>query len=185
VRYGHALRASVAIAALAACREGDNSFRGHGLKPAALTAESQARVYEAAARGAFEVDDPALSLLLDPRVLPRAAGYGPGPALPDAVRGELRSRGVIKGACPAPDEGTKKTLLCRAPRPGYVVRFSDVLQLGAGSDSVQVYMYVQKYDTPESGATEAMRFERAYQVVKRSDEWTAVREGRVPRPSGR
>ena len=85
----------------------------------------------------------------------------------------LRARGVIKGTCPAPSEGTKKTLLCRAARPGYVVRFSDVLQLGR--DSAQVYMYVQKYDTPESGATEAMRFERAYQVVKRGDDWTAVR----------
>jgi hypothetical protein len=42
-------------------------------------------------------------------------------------------------------------------------------------------MYAQKYDTPTSGISERLRFERAYQVVRRGEDWRAVREGRVPK----
>ena len=90
----------------------------------------------------------------------------------------MRERGTVKGTCQAPHEATRKTLLCQAPLPGYVVRFSDVLQLAP--DSVQVYVLIQKYDTPTSGASESLRFERVYQVVRHDGAWRAVREGRMP-----
>ena len=103
--------------------------------------------------------------------------------MPGGLSSTLRGQGIVKGTCVAPVGGTKKTLLCRAERPGYVVRFSDVFALGGGRDSVEVYVLVQKYDTPESGATEALRFEKAYQVVRRDGVWRAAKEGRMPRPS--
>jgi hypothetical protein len=68
---------------------------------------------------------------------------------------------------------------CTAALPGYVVRFSPVFKLGG--DSTQVYVYVQKYDTPNSDPSQTMNFENAYQIVHRGDEWGAAREGRVPR----
>jgi hypothetical protein len=57
------------------------------------------------------------------------------------------------------------------------VRFSEVLK--RGGDSVEVYVAVQKFDTPSSGASEALRFERAYQIVGRGEHWQATREARV------
>jgi hypothetical protein len=50
-----------------------------------------------------------------------------------------------------------------------------------GNDSTQVYVYVQKYDTPNSEPSQTMRFERAYQIARTGDEWRAAREGRVPK----
>jgi hypothetical protein len=44
---------------------------------------------------------------------------------------------------------------------------------------VEVYLAVQKFDTPTSGASESLRFEKAYQVVKQGDSWRAAREARV------
>src|SRR5690348_12085043 len=173
--------ALVAIAVLSstACTKEDSSVRGRGLAVATLPAVSQARVYEAALRASFEVDDQALSLLLDPRELPRGVGLADSTRLPDAVVAELRQRGITKGVCEpsiAPKPGVP---ICKATLPGYVVRFSPVFTLKG--DSVQVYVYVQKYDTPTSGRSDRLRFERAYQVVKRGDTWKAVREGRVPK----
>lgn len=158
--------------------EEPTEFRGRGLKSATLAPETQALVYEVAARAAFTVDDPALSLLLDPRVLPRASGYGPGPAMSDSVRRALRARHVTKGLCEGLPEGARKTLRCSAPVPGYVVRLSEVLSLGP--DSVEVYLYAQTYDPLHSGATQALRFERVYQIARRGRRWVAVREGRMP-----
>jgi hypothetical protein len=136
-------------------------------------------VYEAAARAAFDVDDPALSLLLDRRLLPRTVGLAPAGVIANDVVGELRRRGAIKGMCePALDSG-RGTARCTAALPGYVIRFTPVLTLRG--DSTQVYVYAQKYDTPSSGISQALRFERAYQVVRRGDDWHAVREGRIPK----
>ena len=166
-----------------ACRRDDdsNTLRGRGLKPASLSNVDQAGVYNAALRAMFDMDDPALWLLLDARFLPRTSGVGPGSPMPGGLSSTLRGQGIVKGSCTAPAGGTRKTLLCRAERPGYVVRFSDVFAVGR--DSVEVYVLVQKYDTPESGATEALRFEKAYQVVRRDGVWRAAKEGRMPRPS--
>lgn len=173
----------IAVGALglfvASCTADDSSVRGRGLNLAPLSASARAHVYEAAARAAFGVDDPALSLLLDARELPRDVGLTAGGTIPDSVASELKRRGVTKGACQPPLAGTRGSPRCSAGLPGYILRFSPVFTLRG--DSVQVYMYAQKYDTPTSGISERLRFERAYQVVRRGDDWSAVREGRVPK----
>src|SRR5205814_1233235 len=45
--------------------------------------------------------------------------------------------------------------------------------------SVEVYLAVQKFDTPTSGSSESLRFEKAYQLVHRGNVWEAAREARV------
>jgi hypothetical protein len=162
-----------------ACRgaEESNDFRGRGLSVLTLPPSDQASVYRAGVAAAFHLDDPGLSLLLDPRYLPRESGLGPGPRMPDEVSRAVRAQGTVRGTCQAPPQGTKKTLSCQAEFPGYVVRFSEVF--GLGPDSVQVYVNVQKYDTPQSGATEAMRFENVYQIARHAGVWSAEREGRI------
>jgi len=102
---------------------------------------------------------------------------GDGPPMTGDVVRALHDQGTVRGTCQAPPEGTRKTINCGAPRPGYVVRFSEVFRLAA--DSVQVYVGVQKYDTPESGATEALQFENVYQVVRHDGDWSAAREARI------
>ena len=169
---------AIAILSSTACTKDDSSVRGRGLSVASLSAAAQAHVYEAAVRAGFEVDDQALSLLLDPRELPRDVGLEASTRLPDAVASELRQRGVTKGSCEPPTV-PKGVPVCKAALPGYVVRFSPVFAIKG--DSVQVYVYVQKYDTPGGERSDRLRFERAYQVVKRGDNWKAVREGRVPK----
>ncbi|MGH7620418.1 MAG: hypothetical protein ACREPM_24640 [Gemmatimonadaceae bacterium] len=173
--------ASVVISAvmLASCTTDDsNVVRGKGLTVAQLSPADQAHVYEAAVRGAFDLD-PSLSLLLDSRELPRGLGLSPEGAVPSAVGTELRQRGITRGSC-EPSLATKGAPKCKAELPGYVLRFSPVFTL-RGADSVQVYVYVQKYDVPGGEVSQTLRFERAYQVVRRGDEWRAVREGRVPK----
>ncbi len=168
----------VIVGGTVACSQDDSEvYRGRRLKTAALASNDQASVYHAALSAVFDVNDPALSLLLDPRLLPRTAGVGNGPRMSSAVASALAERGTVKGTCQAPAEGTRKTLLCQAPVPGYVVRFSEIF--GLTPDSVQVYVLVQKYDTPASGATQALRFERVYQVVRHDGTWSATREGRL------
>ncbi|MGH9886473.1 MAG: hypothetical protein ACREBE_13145, partial [bacterium] len=135
-------------------------------------------VYEAAARGAFELDE-SLSLLLDARLLPRTVGLAANGRVPVSVADEMKRRGVIRGTCEPQIQGLKGVPHCTAALPGYVVRYSPVFTLGP--DSVQVYIYVQKYDTPNSEPSQALRFERAYQVVRAGDDWHAVREGRIPK----
>lgn len=171
--------AALAAGALSACSGGDDSgfVRGKRLTVATLPAAAQARIYEAAARGSFDVDN--TSLLLDRRLLPRTVGLDDGGRLPDDVVAEMKNRGTVKGECEPPLTGTRGTAKCSAGYPGYVVRYSPIFAIKP--DSVQVYVYAQKYDTPASGISETLRFERAYQVVNRGDTWTAVREGHVPK----
>jgi hypothetical protein len=173
-------RAAFGVLCATACKTDEPSgVRGRGLVESTLPAADQARVYEAAARTAWEVDDPNLSLLLDARQLPRDVGLAVSGRVTDAVAAAMRQRGVIRGVCEPSLAGTRGAPLCTAARPGYVVRFSPVFAMRG--DSVQVYMYAQKYDTPGSERSQALRFERAYQVVRRGDEWRAAREGRVPK----
>jgi hypothetical protein len=94
------------------------------------------------------------------------------------VLDQLTTARVIRGTC-EPALGVPGVPTCAAERPGYVVRYSPVFTLGP--DSVQVYIYVQKYDVAGAEPSEILRFERAYQVVKQGDDWRAVREGRVPK----
>src|SRR5689334_11975833 len=172
------LASSVSI--IAGC-SGDVSHdvRGRGLSLAPLSATDQAHVYAAAARGSFDVDDPGLSLLLDRRLLPRTTGLAAAGTISPDVVAEMRRRGAIKGTCEPKLDSGRGTARCSAALPGYVVRFSPVFALHG--DSTQVYVYAQKYDTPSSGISQALRFERAYQVVRRGDDWSAVREGRIPK----
>ena len=167
------------VTILAACASGDEDHyvRGHGLKVASLRPNMRVAVYQAALGAAFELNDPALTLLLDRRVLSRAGGMGEDGRLPGTVESELRNRGVIHGTCEPPITSSRKTPQCIARGPGYVVRFSDVL--ARGGDSVEVYVAAQKYDTPNNGGTESLRFERAYQLVRKNDSWEPTREARV------
>jgi len=169
---------SVVFGSMCACRSEDsNIVRGKRLALATLTADAQARIYTAAARGSFDVDG--TSLLIDRRLLPRTIGLGDGGTLPDSVVEALRRRGTVKGICQPPLDGPPGTAKCDADLPGYVLRYSPVFAIA--NDSVQVYLYAQKYDTRASGESETLRFERAYQVVRHGDEWNAVREGHVPK----
>ncbi len=176
-------RLTIAIAAivtLAACGrdESANYARGRGLEPASLSPSAQAAAYEAALRGAFELNDPMLSLLLDSRELPRTIGLGGTAKLPEAVVRELRGRGTVRGTC-VPPTATRSTPSCSAERPGYVVRFSPIF--GMRGDSVAVYMFAQQYDTPTSGHSAPLRFERLYHLVRSGAGWRAALEGTVPK----
>jgi len=144
-----------------------------------LSAAGQAEIYEAAAGAAFNVGDPALSLLLDRRELPRTTGLESAGQIPEGVVAEARTRGVFKGTCEPSLTGTKGTARCKAELPGYVLRFSPIF--AEHGDTAEVYMYAQRYDTPASGISETLRFERAYQVVRTANGWQAAREGRVPK----
>ena len=168
--------ASILVVAACSANRDDNFVRGHRLTVATLGADARARVYEAALGESFNLRDPALTLLLDRRVLPREGGFGGTQRLNGAVEKAMRDRGIVHGVC-EPDVSARRTPQCAARGPGYVVRFSDVLRRGA--DSVEVYLAVQKYDTPSSGASEALRFERAYQIAKRGDRWLPTAEARV------
>jgi hypothetical protein len=160
------------------CASGDaNVARGKGLAVATLPPVAQERIYEAAVHGAFE-PDPSLSLLLDARQLPRKSGLLPDGSIPDAVAAELQQRGITRGTC-SPPLGVIGVPRCTAARPGYVVRFSPVFSIRP--DSVQVYIYVQKYDTPGGEPSQTLRFERAYQVIGHDDQWRAVLEARIPK----
>ncbi len=156
-----------------------NVVRGHGLSVAALSPQGQGGVYDAAARAAFDVDDPTLSLLFDRRGLPRSVGLAAADTWPDQVAAELRRRGSIKGVCEPPITGSRKTVKCSAALPGNVVRFSPVFAMPG--DTVEVYLFAQNYDNASSGYTAPLRFERAYQVVRSGDGWRAAREGRIPK----
>src|ERR1041384_5742588 len=89
------------------CRpaEESNDFRGRGLRVEMLPPADQASAYRAGLAAAFHLDDPALSLLVDPRYLPRERGLGPGPPMPDSVVSALRAQGTVRGVCQAPAEG--------------------------------------------------------------------------------
>ena len=170
----------IALAAnLASACGGDDSsiLRGHGLSVAALSPKAQGGVYDAAARAAFDLNDPAQSLLLDRRGLPRTGGLAAADTWPDAIEAEMRKRGSIKGVCQPPITTSRKTVKCAAVLPGYVVRFSPVFAMIG--DTVEVYLFAQNYDNATSGYTAPLRFERAYQVVPDGDSWRAAREGRV------
>ena len=168
-----------ALVCNACTRENDNTVRGRGMTVAAIPAAATARIYEAAASAAFDVTDPSLSLLIDPRELPRAAGLTASGRVADDVIAALRRAAMFKGVCEPPVAGGRGNPRCSAQSPGYLLRFSQVFAIR--SDSVQVYVYARAYDTAASGASPTLRFERVYQVAGHGDSWRAVREGRVPK----
>jgi hypothetical protein len=164
------------------CAPEAETYRGAGLQVETLPPTDVVQVYRAALAGAFNLGDPALSLLVDPTLLPRSEGLAGGDTMPAAVRSVLQHHRVVKGTCQVPVERTRTPLVCRADRPGYVVRFSAPFALGAGDDSVQVHLVVQQYAIPRGPAAERLRFERAYHVVRRGATWRAASEARLPQP---
>lgn len=164
---------------LAACgdEEGPQAARGRGLEPAALDAREQAQIYRAAVRAAFDVG-PGLVLLLHPRLLPREAGLAGGDSVPADVARALRQAGTVAGSCEPGLTERGSLPQCDASAAGYIVRFSEVLQLSA--DSVQVYFDAEQYTVPNAPPQQVLRFEKAYQLVRESGRWRVAREGRVP-----
>ena len=173
----HSVLATLVLLAACTANEDDHFVRGHNLRVASMTADARIAVYRAAVGGAFDLRDPALTLLLDRRKLPRVGGMAEEGRLSGPVANGLQERGVVQGVCEPPITTSHKTPVCTARGPGYIVRFSDVL--ARGGDSVEVYLAVQKFDTPNSGASESLRFERAYQLVRHGDSFQPTQEARV------
>lgn len=170
---------SLVVVLLAACmaNEDDHFVRGHKLRVASMTADARVAVYRAALGAAFDLRDPALTLLLDRRKLPRVGGMAEEGRLSGPVANGLSERAIVQGVCEPPITTSRKTPVCTARGPGYIVRFSDVL--ARGGDSVEVYLAVQKFDTPTTGGSESLRFERAYQMARHGDSFEPTQEARV------
>jgi hypothetical protein len=163
-----------------ACGRGSVAYRGAGLQVDTLPLSDMVAVYRAALAGSFRLDDPALSILVDLKFLPRQAGLAGGDTMPSSLLAGLRDGGLVKGTCQVPVRDTRLPLICRAERAGYVVRFSEPFALGP--DSVQVHVVVQQFAIPNGPMAERLRFERAYHVARRGSTWRAVREARLPQP---
>jgi hypothetical protein len=174
-----ALTAVLTLSLAVGCANDESDIvRGRGLADVSLPAASRAGVYAAAARAAFDLTDPSLSLLLDRRMLPRTIGLASSGLLSDAIAKDMRSSGVVQGTCEPPLKGVVGAPRCAAALPGYVLRFSPVFK--AAGDTVEVYVFAQKYDNPKSGYSDPLRFERAYLVVPLSSgAWRAVKEGKI------
>ena len=175
----------VLLVVMAGCAEqnaDDGFLRGSGLQIRELPVPARVAIYDTAVKTAFDVG-PGLTLLLDPRLLPRTKGLGPGAPVPKDVADALQRRGIVQGTCQAPEEGSKEAARCDVANPGYIVRFSDVFRMAG--DSVQVHIAVERYNTSTSAKAEVMRFEKAYQVVGSGESWRVVRQGRVSLGTGR
>lgn len=171
-----AMAALLAAASGCAEKEVDGGFvRGPGLKVTQLPVPAKVAIYDAALKTAFDVG-PGLTLLLDPRFLPRISGLGPGTPVPKNLVDALQERGVVQGTCLPPAEATREAPRCEVASPGYIVRFSDVFR--TRGDSVQLHIAVERYNTSTSAKSEILRFEKAYQVVGRGTTWRVVRQGR-------
>ena len=180
VRYAIILLACGTMASK--CEREPEVYRGPRLEVARLPADDIVGAYRAALASSFTLNDPTLSLLVDPLFLPRSEGLAGGDTMPARLRSALQRHGVVKGTCTVPVQRNRTPLVCRAGFPGYVVRFSEPLALGARQDSVQVHLVVQQYAIPKGPAAERLRFERAYHVVRRGQSWRAVQEARLPQP---
>jgi hypothetical protein len=164
------------------CAPEPEAYRGPGLAVASLPPDDIVGAYRATLGAAFNLGDPALSLLVDPVLLPRGEGLAGGDTMPLAVRSALERNRLVKGTCQVPVEKTRTPLVCRADRPGYVVRLSAPLALAGGHDSVQVHLVVQQYAVPKGPVAQRLRFERAYHLARRGPTWRATSEARLPQP---
>ena len=172
-----ALAALLAAASGCAEKEVDDGFvRGPGLKLTQLPVPAKVAIYDAALKTAFDVG-PGLTLLLDPRFLPRTTWLGPGTPVPKNLVAALQERGVVQGLCQPPAEAAREAPQCEVANPGYIVRFSDIFRIRG--DSVQVHVAVERFNTSTSAKSAIMRFEKAFQVVGKGTTWRVVRQGRV------
>ena len=153
-----------------------NVARGRGLQPANVPPSAEAAIYDAAVRAAFDVE-PNLVLLAHPRRLSRTEGYEAGDSLPSDVLRALRGRGVVRGSCDPVRDAPRNTPRCSGPEAGYIVRASDVFRVGG--DTVQLYLSAERFGAATGPRPEALRFEKAYQLVGSGDSWRVIREGRV------
>lgn len=179
MRQGAGILVAGGLLLLSACtsHKPDDFVRGHDLAPANLPLADRGRIYQEAIGASFQVGDPSLYLLLDPRFLPRTGGYGDGDPMSQAMQNTLLKSHIVQGTCIPKGGGSGKLAHCTARLAGYVVRFSDVFQLPA--DTVSLYLYVQRYSTPTSTGIGPLRFERVYKVVRHGTAWDAVAEGRL------
>jgi hypothetical protein len=153
-----------------------NVARGRKLQLAALPVASEAAVYDAAARAAFDLG-PGLTLLLHPLRLPRTAGYAGGDSVPAALARALQARGVVAGVCEPIRETALDTPRCHTTVPGYIVRASDVFRVS--TDTVELYFSAEQFGPASGQRPPALRFERIYQLVGRGSSWRVAREARV------
>jgi hypothetical protein len=160
--------------------KGPAAFRGPGLAVAPLDVSQRAAVNAAAVSGAFD-PDPSLSLLIDPVYLPRTQGVAGGTPVDPALIGRMKERGTIRGVCQTPREDARAVPLCSAPLSGYVVRFSEILGIGGGSDTVQVYLAATRYRHTPNEPAELLSFERAYRVARARGNWRVLSEARLPK----
>ena len=147
---------------------------------AKLDVPQQAAVNAAAINASFN-PDPDLSLLVDPVYLPRSAGRQGGASVAPALIARMKQQGTIRGTCQTPRDAAKTVPLCPASISGYVVRFSEILGLGTGSDSVQVYLAATRYRHTPKEPAELLSFERAYRVARVRGEWRVMSEARIPK----
>ena len=174
---------SLLVPALLACSgadEGPPAFRGPGLKVAPLAVAQQAAVNAVAVNAAFN-PDPSLSLLIDPVYLPRTEGTAGGTAVPPALIARMREQGIVRGTCQPSRDSTRTVPLCPAALSGYVVRFSEILGLGGGTDSVQVYLAATRYRHAAKEPAELLTFERAYRIGRARSGWRVLSEARIPK----
>ena len=176
VGRGAGLAALLAVACGPAGPDDSSIARGRGLTPAGLPPAAEASIYDAATRAAFDVG-PGLVLLAHPRRLPRTEGYDAGDSLPANLLRALRSRGVVRGSCDPVRDAPRNTPRCRGPEAGYIIRASDVFRVNG--DTVQLYFAAERFGAATGPRPEALRFEKAYQLVGSGDAWRVIREGRV------
>jgi hypothetical protein len=173
----------VPLLALFACSGSDDgppAFRGPGLKVAPLEVNQQAAVNAVVVHAAFN-PDPSLSLLLDPVYLPRTEGSAGGTPVAPALIARMREQGIVRGTCQPARDSTRTVPLCPAPLSGYVVRFSEILGLGGGTDSVQVYLAATRYRHTAKEPAELLSFERAYRIGRTRSGWRVLSEARIPK----
>ena len=170
------------IAAILGCTpERESFYRGGTRDVASLPAGDLASAYRAALAGSFTVSDPGLWILVDTLYLPRTEGLAGGTSIPAEQMREIQALDVVKGSCTVPIQARGRgALVCDVTHPGYAVRFSQPFALGR--DSVQLHLVAEQYAIPGGPQLERLRFERAYQIVRRGSSWRAVREGRLPQP---
>lgn len=173
---------TIGLVVLSACApERENYYRGGLRNVVELPATDQAAAYRAALAGSFTVADPGLWILVDTLYLPRTEGLAGGTSIPAELMRAIQALDVVKGSCTVPVQARGRgALVCDVAHPGYAVRFSEPFALG--QDSVQLHLVAEQYAIPGGAQLERLRFERAYQVVKRGNSWRAVREGRLPQP---
>jgi len=173
------MRWTAILLAVLACQRGAtvDDARSEGKPVIALPATTHARIFEAAARAAFDFG-PGLVLLLDPTYLPAGSGYEGGSPVPDSLRDALMAAGVVSGTCSPKRETDQRAPICTADRSGYVLRASELF--GGAGDTVQIYLASEVYAASKGPGQQPFAFEMAYKLVPGSGgRWRVVAEGRV------